>query len=94
MTVKNIISGLRTTGVFPLNRHAVLPKPDCAADNLSKRPGIAYLPLYTPVKRYLSCPSSSSPSFSQEELMDFELTNDQGLECDDPKYSLWSTSSV
>ena len=54
MTIPNIMSAFHTTGVYPLNRHAVevnesLPRAfDPAA--LSQRTGLAFIPLYSPAR--------------------------------------------
>ena len=56
MTMKNIIGGFKTTGIFPLNCEAILPKSSQseqvnALDTpppLAKETGIKFLPLHSP----------------------------------------------
>ena len=52
MTPRNIISGFRTTGVFPMNRQAIVLPQEAQKVSLSERTGLSYIPLYTPVKRH------------------------------------------
>lgn len=51
MTMKNIISAFRTTGVFPVNRDAVVTKLPEQKLSLSEKTGVPFIPLYTPSKR-------------------------------------------
>ena len=53
MTPKNILSGFHTTGVYPPNRSAIT-LPVEKVHNLASDTGIAYIPLYTPIKRRIS----------------------------------------
>ena len=65
---KNAIAGCKTTGVYPPNRNAIKLVED--TPTLSGKHGIAYIPLYTLVKRKVSQPvSQSTPESSEEELM-------------------------
>lgn len=54
MTIKNIKSGFRVTGVYPFNKSAiVLPEESYEKFNpeaLSRHSGLSYIPLYSPVK--------------------------------------------
>ena len=57
MTRENIVSGLQETGVYPLNRRAiVIPGEEPAqkttsslALDLARKSGITFLPLYSPI---------------------------------------------
>ena len=65
MSPQNAIAGFKTTGVYPPNRNAIKLVED--TPTLSE---IAYIPLYTLVKRKISQPASqSTPESSEEELM-------------------------
>ena len=89
MTSINVLSGFRTTGVYPLNRDAIeLPGEDVVL-NLCQKTGISYIPLYTPVKRRISEISVASPSYTPEELLEFEHCFDDRRACDNPRYRLW-----
>ena len=55
MTMKNIIGGFKTTGVFPMNREAIMPKSSPVKEgnmfdtpSLPKATGIKFLPLHSP----------------------------------------------
>ena len=66
MSPKNAIAGFKTTGVYPPNRNAIKLVED--TPTLSGKHGIAYIPLYTPVKRKAPQPASlSTPESSEEE---------------------------
>ena len=45
-TIANIAGSFRGTGVYPFNRHALLP-PE-TGPNLAQRTGLAYIPLFSP----------------------------------------------
>ena len=52
MTIRNIVSGFRTTGVYPVNRDAIsLPGVPETRLSLSERTRLSFIPLYTPSKR-------------------------------------------
>jgi len=51
MTVKNITSGFKVTGIYPVDRNAVqIPghKPTFRPESLAEKSGLAYIPLYSP----------------------------------------------
>ena len=51
MTVKNITSGFKVTGVYPVDKNAVqIPgqKPAFKPESLAEKSGLAYIPLYSP----------------------------------------------
>ena len=55
MTMKNIIGGFKTTGIFPVNREEIMPKSlpvekdgTCVTPSLPKATGIKFLPLHSP----------------------------------------------
>ena len=51
MTVKNITSGFKVTGIYPVDRCAVqVPgqKPSFRPESLAEKSGLAYVPLYSP----------------------------------------------
>lgn len=55
MTMKNITSGFKVTGVFPVDRSAIqLPQDRRSAvfkaETLAVQSGLAYIPLYSPIK--------------------------------------------
>jgi hypothetical protein len=46
MTMKNIMSGFHTTGIYPLNRCSLLPPPK--SQSLCKTTDLTYIPLFSP----------------------------------------------
>lgn len=76
MTIKNITSGFKVTGVFPVDRFAIkLPedtKPVFKPEALAVKSGLAYIPLYSPAaahrkpKRNPPGPSSTLESSAED----------------------------
>ena len=64
MTPRNIVSGFRTTGVWPINRNAIVLPMD--PSNLAAKSGVAYIPMFTPAKRRLSSVHSSDSPVSDK----------------------------
>ena len=62
MTPKNIMSGFKTTGVYPPDRNALVLPTD--PENLASKSGLSYIPLFTPAK------SSIPPTCSNAEFHD------------------------
>ena len=88
LTPKNIVSGFRTTGVYPPDRNAI-SLPSDQKQNLAAQSGVAYIPLYTPAKRRLSC-SSSITAFAEEEMECFDTCFEEGTgDRDDSQYQAW-----
>ena len=85
MTQKNVLSGFRTTRVYPLNRDTIDLPGDDVASNLCQKIGLPYIPLYTPVKQFIPDGVAGSPRFSQSELLacKFEQYYDDKQGCDD-----------
>ena len=57
MTVKNITSGFKVTGIYPVDRCAVqVPgqKPSFRPESLAEKSGLAYVPLYSPAPTHHS----------------------------------------
>ena len=76
MTPKNILSGFHTTGVYPPNRKAItLPGDDDKPRNLASDTGIAYIPLYTPVKRQISIRARAESSPTESNCTDIPLSD-------------------
>ena len=94
MTMTNITSGFKVTGVYPVNRDAVhVPGPGSSGPQLSlpEATGLAYIPLYSPAKRSRSLAGSTSiPVFSEKELCLFQRRFENGYDIDsDDRYNRW-----
>ena len=51
MSMRNVMSGFKTTGVYPVNRNAVIDKlPEDPQKTLATESGLAFIPLYSPAK--------------------------------------------
>ena len=64
MTMNNIITGFRITGVYPINRRAFLLPEESSIfrpESLSERSGLSYIPLYSPARVQPSVSSFFSP---------------------------------
>ena len=51
MTPKNILSGFRVTGIYPFNQERVKAEVPQTKPTLAERTGLAYIPLYSPVRK-------------------------------------------
>ena len=87
MTIQNISAGFRSTGIYPLNRNALLPPPQEEENSLAERTGLKFIPLYSPMKR------KSTPKvlrFSEEEEKRFQKRYEEGYDLkDDMRYNNW-----
>lgn len=88
MTPQNIIAGFRATGVFPVNRNAIVlpgeqPRPfGTPTAVLAERKGINFMPFYSPAR--------SRSQFSEEELECFQRRFEEGYDLThDDRYNKW-----
>ena len=89
MTMKNIVSGFRVTGVYPVNRRAVEKQKELSKLSLPEATGLAYIPLYSPTK-VLSVEPRQHTKFSVEELDRFECRYENGYDLKtDERYNNW-----
>lgn len=90
MTMDNIISSFRTTGIYPFDKDKVLDNPLVKEpSSLAEDAGIAYLPLYSssvPAEQAQSLPSC----FSERELVDYhkKYVNEMAVPEED-RYLQW-----
>lgn len=85
MTPQNIMSGFRTTGVYPVNRHAIVLPGERPHDHgtptaaLAKKRGIHYMPFFSP-----------SAQFTQEEIELYKHRYEEGFDLThDSRYNQW-----
>ena len=98
------IGAFKTTGVFPLNRNVVevakaTPIKSFQPEALSKKTGLAFIPLYSPDCERCSCSNSSHSSdqmssseddFTEEERIRFRRRYEEGYDIKtDNRYNLW-----
>ena len=88
MTMENVISGFRTTGVYPINRGAVFIKTPVKSrtTNLEAKK-IHYLPLYSPsLSRHIS--PVHNATFTTEEILRFQRRYEEGYDLEtDVRYN-------
>ena len=102
MTTPNLISALKITGVYPINRYAIdilstTPKKSFQPEALGKKTGLAFIPLYSPAAPKCSCSSrsssdqmSSDDDFTIEERTRFRKRFIEGYDIlTDKRYNLW-----
>ena len=105
MTVSNIMSAFRTTGVYPYNRQAVFLPEKQVFDpkSLASSTGLAYIPPYSPQNkrsRSRACSRESGPLieetdsdlpvFSEEEEALYRRRLEEGFDLQhDGRYNLW-----
>jgi hypothetical protein len=95
MSITNILSAFRTTGVHPFNRNSIRVvdnTPD--SHSLAERTGLAFIPLYSPAarpKQSLTGHSVHKPiSFSNDEVVRFTRRYEEGYDLtNDERYNLW-----
>ena len=89
MSMSNIMSGFRITGIFPFNRHALRPCSEPQPRSVPEGSGLKYIPLFSPAPaRHRS--QAVTPSFSDAERAKFEYRFEEGFDLDvDPRYNLW-----
>ena len=85
MTMTNVISGFRSTGVYPLNCHAMTPASSKPQDfnpiSLSEKTGLKYIPLYSPARRVhldKSMVSKQKLDFSEDGFIEFQRMYEKG----------------
>ena len=67
MSMSNVIAGFRCTGIFPLDRAALLPTLSAPhATTLSERYGVNFIPTYSPARRKQPTLSNSGTSSNTE----------------------------
>ena len=88
LTPRNIMSGFRTTGVYPPDRNAI-KTPSEVMPCLAQKTGIAYIPLYTRAKRRISDLASACSTFTEEEQEVFEMCYQDSDSSDNPRYQMW-----
>ena len=92
MTIANVLSGFKVTGIYPVNRQAVLdtlPTPPSPVVN-SK----LYIPLCSPLVRrpskdQLASATTSAREFSEEEMIAFQKLFEEGSLMEDDRYYAW-----
>ena len=84
MTMPNILAGFKVTGVYPLDRNALRPKPP--KKTLAENVGLQYIPVLTP--RPPRDPPST-PRFTNEEFARYQRCFDEGWDLPDKRYQLW-----
>ena len=91
MTMENIVSGFRHTGVYPFNRDALRPKPPQPTfdpASLTEKTGLRYIPLYSPARHprpVLLQESQFTPEGIAREKWRYEI----GCDVTDERYKKW-----
>lgn len=83
MTPKNIVSGFAVTGIYPVNRNALVDKKSPVKSRLP------FVPLFTPSKRVSLNHSPASAIFSRNELERFENLYRRGKDMENTRYQQW-----
>ena len=73
MTIGNIMAGFATTGIYPLNRDAILSRCTTAIPSSSLESNLTVIPMYSPMpaRRHHQSPKIS---FTDEELFNSKKT--------------------
>ena len=93
MTMQNIVSGFRTTGIYPLDRSAVLPASEFRdrRESLAQQKGLNFIPLYSPSHSRPQHSNVVNPAvlFTPEEMARFEHRYEEGYDIPDERYQKW-----
>ena len=93
MTISNIMSGFSTTGVYPINRDAVLAKiaPKLVENEQpSVHSNLLFMPMSSPMPRKQR--ASHSVTFTDKEIKQFEARYENGFDLvSDDRYNQWLT---
>ena len=88
MTPQTIMSGFKATGVFQLNRYAIIlpgEQPRYSGTPtaiLAKKKGISFMPFYSPTH-------DVGQLFTSEEQECFQHCYEEGYDLHDERYDLW-----
>ena len=93
MTMSNIISGFKCTGVYPVNRNAIIIERQCSTvfdpSSLSRETGLNFIPLYSPARPRKTA-SCSAYDFSREELDHFQSCYEEEYDITtNLRYNIW-----
>lgn len=92
MTLTNVITGFRVTGVFPFDQYALWPQDPAEVkqkESLAERTGLKFIPLFTPKPNKCQC-HPRTPTFSEDELACFQKCFEEGYDLKmDKRYNLW-----
>lgn len=90
ITMKNIVSGFRVTGVYPVNRKVVEKPKELSNPSLMEATGLAYIPLCSPAKVSSCVGTQQRTEFSPEELEKFQCRYKNGDDFNtDERYNSW-----
>ena len=92
MTMKNTIASFRTTGLYPIDRNKVLAtvQSTIATETpASKKVGLGYLPLLTPIPSPKCSDAMLDPDFSDAEIKLFIERFHKSYDGNDDRYKLW-----
>ena len=87
MTITNIVAGIKTTGVYLLNRLAVVGKGVTVCESLAEKTGLSFIPLYSP--SHSRKPARKSVEFDPEEIVLFQIRYKEGYNLPDERYERW-----
>lgn len=87
----DITSGFRVTGIYPVNRNALVQKENHIDSSLAELSGLNYIPLYSPAPQRVHSRNSatSTPHFTAEEHAKFEKQYENGYDLHDSRYNQW-----
>ena len=84
----NIIEGFRVNGVYPFDRHVVVPRKPKRA-SLAERTGLKFIPLCSPSRKQPDNTSAMVPRFSPEEIARFQVRFEEEYDLPDERYRQW-----
>ena len=86
MTLTNIVSGFRQTGIYPVNRSKLISQDDSS----NSRSGLPYVPVLTPAPRRNISKIENMPSFNVEEMAVYhQCASEDSFTSPDCRYNKW-----
>ena len=90
MTIANVCTGFRVTGIYPVNREVFSYLDESP---LTRESGLAFIPLYSPASKRTTSQENNELDFSEDEVALFERRygNKHDIPINMSRYNLWLT---
>ena len=90
MTMTNIISGFKTTGIYPFNPQALLPPDKPIANSpIFKQTSLSFIPLISPFPKRYESHKVTDESFTDDKIARYKRRVEEGYDLFDERYEKW-----
>jgi hypothetical protein len=95
MTMTNIISGFKTTGIYPFNPQALLPPDKPIANSpIFKQTSLSFIPLISPFPKRYESHKVTDESFTDDKIARYKRRVEEGYDLFDERYENWKRSNA